>query len=218
MDFLDKYDVHINNKELLLTALTHTSYAYEHQVPSYERLEFLGDAVLQLISSEYLYKNMNLKEGEMSKVRASYVCEDALYEYAKKIGYIPYIRVGHGQEGNVNETIIADIFEAILGCIFLDQGFEVAKAYVYKIVIPYIKSGKSFLSDYKSALQEMTQMNKKTLEYVLVNEYGPSHDKTFEIEVKIDNIIYGKGIGKSKKEAEQKAARDAFRKCANKFK
>ena len=154
----------------------------------------------------------------MSKVRASYVCEDALYEYAKKIGYIPYIRVGHGQEGNVNETIIADIFEAVLGCIFLDQGFEVAKAYVYKIVIPYIKSGKSFLSDYKSALQEMTQMNKKTLEYVLVNEYGPSHDKTFEIEVKIDNIIYGRGIGKSKKEAEQKAARDAFRKCANKFK
>ena len=88
----------------------------------------------------------------------------------------------------------------------------------HKIVIPYIKSGKSFLSDYKSALQEMTQMNKKTLEYVLVNEYGPSHDKTFEIEVKIDNIIYGKGIGKSKKEAEQKAARDAFRKCANNFK
>ena len=90
MDFLDKYDVHINNKELLLTALTHTSYAYEHHIPSYERLEFLGDAVLQLISSEYLYKNMNLKEGEMSKVRASYVCEDALYEYAKKMSILIY--------------------------------------------------------------------------------------------------------------------------------
>ena len=134
MDFLDKYDVHINNKELLLTALTHTSYAYEHHVPSYERLEFLGDAVLQLISSEYLYKNMNLKEGEMSKVRASYVCEDALYEYAKKIGYIPYIRVGKGQSGNVNETIIADIFEAILGSIYLDQGFDVCKKYIYKYI------------------------------------------------------------------------------------
>lgn len=216
MDFLAKYNININNKDLLMVALTHTSYAYEHKCESYERLEFLGDAVLQLIVSEYLYNNYDYKEGEMTKIRASFVCEDALYNYAQEIGYIPYIRAGHGQIGNVNETIIADIFEAILGCIFLDLGFNKAKEYIYQTVIPNIKEGKIYLSDYKSALQEMTQMNKTTLEYVLVNEYGAPHDKTFEVEVKIGNIVYGKGIGKSKKEAEQRAAKDAFKKCASK--
>lgn len=214
MNFLEKYGINIQNKELLLTALTHTSYANEHNCPSYERLEFLGDAVLQLIVSEYLYEEEFLDEGEMSKKRASFVCEDALYEYAKDINYMPYIRVGHGQIDNVNETIISDIFEAILGSIYLDQGFNVAKKYIEEIVVPYIKKDYHFLSDYKSALQEMTQMNRKTLDYVLVSESGPAHDKTFEVVVKIDDMIFGRGIGKSKKEAEQKAAKDAFRKQA----
>ena len=215
MNFLEKYDINISNKELLMNALTHASYANEHDCNSYERLEYLGDAVLQLIVSEYLYVNESLSEGQMSKKRASFVCEEALYEYSKDINYYPYIRVGKGQLDNITENIIADIFEAILGCIYLDQGFDVAKNYVYKIVIPYIKNNHNFLYDYKSKLQEMMQMEKKTLDYIVVNESGPAHDKIFVVEVKCDNIVYGKGIGKTKKDAEQMAARDALKKQAN---
>jgi len=214
MDFLKKYNIQIKDKDLLLRALTHTSYANEHNTLSYERLEFLGDAVLELIISDYLYNNEDLTEGAMTKKRASFVCEEALAEYAKDIGYIPYIRVGHGQIDNINDTIIADIFEAILGCIYIDQGFDVAKKYIENIIVPYIKKNIIFLTDYKSALQESIQTDKKTLEYVLVNESGPGHNKTFEVEVKIDGMIFGKGIGKNKKEAEQRAAKDAFRKQA----
>ncbi|MDD5836428.1 MAG: ribonuclease III [bacterium] len=214
MDFLEKYNINIKNKELLLTSLTHTSYANEHQVPSYERLEYLGDSVLQLIVSDYLYSNTDLKEGQMSKTRASFVCESALANYAKEIGYIPYIRVGHGQLGSVNETIIADIFEAILGCIYLECGYDTAYKYVYMTVIPHIKKHEIFMQDYKSALQEATQMNRKTLDYEVISESGPAHDKHFVVEVKIDNIVYGRGEGHSKKEAEQKAAEDALRKKA----
>ncbi len=214
MDFLEKYNISIKNKDLLLTALTHSSYANEHNCQNYERLEFLGDAVLELITSDYFYNDGKLNEGEMTKKRASYVCEEALSEYAKEIGYIPYIRVGHGQLNNINETIIADIFEAILGVIYLDCGFEIAKKYINEIIIPHIKDNDVYLADYKSALQELIQTDKKTLEYVLINESGPAHDKTFTVEVKVDNIIYGKGIGKTKKEAEQYAAKDAFKKQA----
>ena len=116
--------------------------------------------------------------------------------------------------GNVNDTIVADIFEAILGAIFLDQGFMTAKKYIHDVVIPYIESGYQFFDDYKTALQEMVQTDKKSVEYRLVNEEGPAHDKTFEVDVVIDDIVYGHGVGKSKKEAEQNAAYDAFSKCA----
>ena len=214
MDFLQKYNIDIKNKELLLTALTHSSYANEHDCDSYERLEYLGDAVLEVIISDYLYNNENLSEGEMTKKRASYVCEEALFEYAKDVNYVPYIRAGHGQLDNINETIIADVFEAILGVIYLDQGFDSAKRYIEEIVIPYIKKGHVFLADYKSALQESIQTDKKTLEYVLINESGPAHNKTFEVEARIDGMIFGKGIGKTKKEAEQYAAKDAFKRQA----
>ena len=214
MDFLKKYDIEINDKELLLTALTHSSYAFEHNVSSYERLEYLGDAVLELVVSDYLYLNEKLTEGEMSRKRASFVCEEALFEYSKEVGYLPYIRVGNGQIEDINESIIADIFEAILGTIYLDQGYEIAKKYLYKIVIPKIKEGRIFMHDYKSALQELTQVNQKTPEYVITSEEGPANNRTFKAIVKVDGIIYGKGIGHSKKEAEQKAAQDAFRKEA----
>ena len=214
MNFLEKYNIDIKNKDLLLTALTHSSYANEHNCNHYERLEFLGDAVLELITSDYFYNNEDLSEGQMTKKRASYVCEEALSKYAQDIGYIPFIRVGHGQINNINNTIIADVFEAILGVIYLDSGYEEAKKYIYEIVIPHIKDNDTYLSDYKSALQELIQTDKKTLEYVLIDESGPAHDKTFTVEVKVDNIIYGKGIGKTKKEAEQEAAKDAFKKQA----
>lgn len=214
MKFLENYGIKINDGSLIDTALTHSSYSNEHECENYERLEYLGDAVLQVIISEYLYKNTDLPEGVMSKTRASYVCEKACAEYAKKVGYIPYIKVGHGQLDNINEAIIADVFEALLGAIYLDQGFEVAKKYIYKIIVPYIEAGEQFFDDYKTVLQEMVQTDKKSIEYRLTNESGPAHDKTFEVDVIIDGIIYGHGIGKTKKEAEQKAAYDAFSKCA----
>lgn len=213
MKFLRELGIDIKNKELLYTALTHTSYANENNCESYERLEYLGDAVLELIMSEYFYLNNNYSEGEMSKIRARYVCESALYEYAKQINLIPYIKVGHGIHSE-NETIIADIFEAVLAVIYLDKGYEVAKEYIYKIVIPYVLENKIFLSDYKSYLQEMVQTEKKSLEYELVNETGPSHDKTFKVNVLVDGIVFGTGIGKSKKQAEQNAAKDAIKKVA----
>ena len=214
MNFLDKYNIKINNQELLNTALTHSSYSNEHGGSNYERLEFLGDAVLQLITSEYFYKKYDYQEGELSKIRASFVCEEALAQYAKDVGIDKHIKVGNGQKGNINDTIIADTFESVLGAIYLDQGFDVAKSYVLKVLNPYVLEHHVFLGDYKSRLQEMVQTDKKSLEYRLVSETGPSHDKTFVFEVVIDGIIYGKGTGKSKKEAEQQAAYDALKKVA----
>ena len=215
MDFLEKFSINIKNKDLLLTALTHSSYANEHNVESYERLEFLGDAVLQILMSDYLYNNMLLNEGSMSKTRASYVCEAACVYYAKEINFVPYIRVGHGQLGKINDTIIADVFESIMGCIYLDLGLDSAKNLFEKVVIPCVEEHDMFLGDYKSKLQELVQTDKKTIEYRVISEIGPSHDKEFTIEAVVENIVYGKGIGKSKKEAEQKAAKEALEKCAN---
>ena len=214
MNFLSKYGIEIENQELLLTALTHSSYSNEHDVQNYERLEFLGDAVLQILMSDYLYNNLELSEGDMSKTRASYVCESACAKYAEAINFKPYIRVGHGQLNNINDTIIADMFESIMGCIYLEKGLDSVKKLFNQVVVPCIENHDNFFGDYKSKLQELVQTTKKSLEYRLINESGPAHDKVFEVEVVIDNIIYGRGIGKSKKEAEQKAAFDAFKKQA----
>lgn len=214
MNFLTKYNIEIQNKDLLLTALTHSSYSNEHGGENYERLEFLGDAVLQLITSEYFYQKENKREGELSKIRASFVCEEALAQYAKDIGINKEIRVGNGQLKDVNDTIIADTFESVLGAIYLDKGLEVARNYVLEVLTPYTEENHVFLGDYKSRLQELVQTDKKSLEYRLVSESGPSHDKTFTFEVVIDNIVYGIGTGKSKKEAEQQAAKAALKKKA----
>ncbi len=212
--FFSKYDIIIKNTQLYIQAFTHSSYANEHHTESYERLEFLGDAILEVITSEYFYLNTDLKEGDMTKLRASYVCEQALATYAKEIGLNKYILVGHGQANNINDTIIADVFESVLGAIYLDQGFSTAKSYCLKIMLQYIESGNHFFSDYKSALQELVQTDKESLKYVLIEEKGPAHDKTFTVNVVIDDIIYGTGSGKSKKEAEQHAAYDAYSKRA----
>lgn len=214
MDFLNKFNIKINDLELLNTALTHSSYANEHNCESYERLEFLGDAVLELIMSEYFYLTTDFKEGTMTKLRANYVCEKALATFFKDLGFDKYIRLGQGQLKTLNDTIIADVFEAVLAVIYLDQGFDVAKDYVKQVIVPYVLDKRDFNEDYKTRLQEVVQTDKKSLEYVLVREYGEAHKKRFVVEVKIDNIIYGKGTGKSKKEAEQKAAYDALSKSA----
>lgn len=215
MKFISDLGIDIKNKELLNIALTHSSYTNEFGGENYERLEFLGDSVLQLIMSEYFYNNSTYSEGDMSKIRASYVCEAALYEYSKKINLIPAIRVGNSLDHTENETIIADIFEAVLAVIYLDKGYDVAKKYVLDIVLPYIENKKVFLSDYKSHLQEMVQTERKSLEYILIKETGPAHDKRFTVNVLVDNIIFGTGTGKSKKEAEQNAARDAIKKAVS---
>lgn len=214
MKFLEKMGIKINNEELLKTALTHSSYSNEHNCENYERLEYLGDAILEAVTSEYLYLNTDYKEGEMTKIRANYVCEKALACYSRDIGIYKCIRLGHGQIHNLNDTIIADVFEAVAAVIYLDQGYDVVKKYLDDIIIPYIKEKRDFNTDYKTMLQEAVQTTRRSLEYVLLDEYGEAHDKTFEMAVKIDNIVYGKGIGKSKKEAEQNAALDALKKSA----
>ncbi len=213
MKFLEKFNIKFKNPMLLKVALTHSSYANEHKnCENYERLEFLGDAVLELVTSEYFYLNTDYKEGQMTKMRASYVCEKALATYAKNIGIDKEIRLGHGQMHNLNDTIIADVFEAVVGAIYLDQGFDVVKNYIDTIIIPYIKRNINFNVDYKTRLQELVQTGKKSLEYETVKEFGEAHKKVFEVVVKIDNIIYGRGKGSSKKEAEQMAALDAYNK------
>ena len=200
MKFLEKMGIKINNEELLKTALTHSSYSNEHNCDNYERLEYLGDAILEAVTSESLYLNTDYKEGEMTKIRANYVCEKALACYSRDIGIDKCIRLGHGQIHNLNDTIIADVFEAVAAVIYLDQGYDVVKKYLDDIIIPYIKEKRDFNTDYKTMLQEAVQTTRRSLEYVLLNEYGEAHDKTFEMVVKIDNIIYGKGKGKSKKD------------------
>lgn len=216
MDILDKLNIHYDNIDIYNQAFTHTSYANEMKCESYERLEFLGDAILELIISEYLYKNTDYEEGRMTKLRSHYVCENALYEYSVKLGLNEYIKLGKGQQeqdGKHCKAIVADIFESFIAAIYLDSGLNEVKKFIYKYVIPIIESNTlDFFNDYKSKLQEFVQTDKKSLEYILVNEIGPAHNKTFEIEVRINGILYGKGCAKSKKEAEQLAARDALEK------
>ncbi len=215
-EFLKKWNIVIKNKKLYETALSHSSFVNEHnKKQDYERLEFLGDAVLELVISDYLYKNVIKKEGEMTKLRASYVCESALYEYMKKLDLIKYIRVGHGEVGQIKESIVADIFESIMAAIYLEEGFLKVKEVILDIIVPYIKDPKViFFNDYKSSLQEALQSNKKSFFYETINEEGPAHDKRFTVVVKIDNIIFGKGIARSKKEAAQLAAKEALTKLA----
>ncbi len=213
MKTLKKYGIDLSNSNLLSTALTHTSYANEHNCESYERLEFLGDAVLELVSSDYIYKNHNYDEGLMSKNRSLYVCENALYEYAKDINLKDYIKVGNGIK-EPNKTVIADVFEAVIAVIYLELGIDKVTLLFNNLIVPYIESNVDFLMDYKSTLQELIQTEQRSIEYSLIKEGGPAHKKYFIVEVKIDGIVYGTGKGRSKKEAEQHAAKEAISKCA----
>jgi ribonuclease-3 len=185
---------------------------------NYERLEFLGDKVLDLVISEYLYRYMGLNEGEMTKLRASYVCENALYEYALSLHFNEYIKVGRGEEssgGKLRKAILADTFEAFIGAVYLDQGLNKVKSIVNKVIVPIMKDQhKVFFSDYKSLLQELVQIDQKTVVYEVIDQSGPAHNKTFKVMVKVDGINYGEGTAKTKKEAEQEAARDALNKQA----
>ncbi len=219
MELLEKLNIPYKNVKLYETALTHTSYANENNCVSYERLEYLGDAVLELIISDYLYKNTEYEEGKMTKYRSHYVCENANFEYSTRLGLNNYLKLGHGEEergGKYRKAIVADIFESFIGAMYLDLGFDEVKKFIYKNVVPLIEDKSiDFFDDYKSVLQELVQTDKKSLEYVIIDEQGPAHDKIFTVEVKIDDVVYGRGSAHSKKEAEQMAAHDALTKAQN---
>lgn len=204
------------NKDLLKVALTHSSYANEHQVECNERLEYLGDAVLDLCISCYLYENLNFNEGVLTKTRANAVREEALNVYAEKIKLNTYLYLGNGeiQNGGRNRpAIIADAFEAMLGAILLDSSYEEVYKVVKKIVLPHFDVVTQF-KDYKSIFQEKVQADKRTLHYEIVRDEGPANDKTYEAVVYMDDILMGRGIGKTKQKAEQNAAKAALKKEA----
>jgi len=219
-ELFNKLNIEPKDKKLYEIAFSHSSYANEHKAKTdYERLEFLGDAVLDLVMADYLYSNHKDSEGEMTKVRASYVCENANFCYASDLGLQNYIKVGNGEaKEGLKKAIVADIFEALMGAIYIDLGYATVRKVILNIILPYINNPDiTFFSDYKSSLQEMVQTKQKSLEYNLVDETGPAHDKKFTIEVVIDGISYGRGVGKSKKEAEQEAAKEAIEKLAIKI-
>ena len=203
------------NPDFLITALTHSSFAKENNIESYEKMEFLGDAILEFIISEYLYKERHLEEGIMTKMRASYVCETALATYARDLKFEEDIKLGSGESPlGANDTIMADVFEAFIAALYLDLGMDVARDVVLKIVVKYIENDTDFLRDYKSKLQELVQTGKQSVVYELVSETGPAHNKTFVTKVLVDGIVLGTGTGNSKKSSEQMAAREALSKQA----
>ena len=206
-----------HNITFLEVALTHSSYANEmrHQVRYNERQEFLGDAVLSIIVSDYLFNNYTVPEGDLTKLRAALVCERSLDVMANKIGLGDYLRLGHGEEmtgGRTRPSIIADAFEALIAAIYLDSGIESAREFVLPFVIEMLEHEDSLsFKDYKTILQEIIQQNpEQKLVYKLVGEKGPDHDKRFVVEVLLNSNVIGKGQGRSKKTAEQMAAKEAL--------
>lgn len=218
----EKIGYEFKDKSLIINALTHSSYANEckarGEATEYnERLEFLGDSVLSLVASVYLFKgNRNLFEGDLTKIRAGIVCENALYEYSLEIGLGDYLRLGHGEEvtgGRNRKSLLADAFEALLAAIYLDAGFQTAR----RFALPYLAAAAEKImkagtnEDYKTILQKFVQQNKgDILEYVMTGEQGPSHNKTFNYDVMLNNTVIGSGKGSSKRDAEQAAAKQAL--------
>lgn len=206
------------NISLLEHALTHSSYANEkkHSLGSNERLEFLGDSVLSIIVAEHLYKNYpDLPEGELTKIRASLVCEDALFEFAMELELGKFLMLGKGEQqngGNKRHSTLSDAFEAVLAAIYLDGGIEPAKKHVLRFVEKKLTDlSKAPFKDYKTMLQEVIQKNpEEKLEYVLIDATGPDHAKTFTVELRLNSNVIGKGVAGNKKTAEQHAAKQAL--------
>ena len=217
-DLQEAIGYQFNDPSLLTEALTHSSYAHEqHKKMKYnERLEFLGDAVLSIVVSDYIYKHCpNLPEGELTKLRASLVCEKSLFDFAKQIDLGSYLRLSNGERRNggaKRPSIVSDAFEALIAAIYLDGGMEPAKKHILRFVIPEIEQHKNrSFKDYKTALQEIIQKNPgEKLEYRLIGSTGPDHNKHFKVEVCLNSNVIGRGGGRSKKEAEQQAAREAL--------
>lgn len=213
----EKIGYKFKDKELLKKALTHTSYAYEHGVESNEKLEFLGDSILEFVSSIYLYKNYsNLKEGEMTKVRATVVCEASLYKIAQMHDFSDFLYLGKSERmmnKEVRPAILADSVEAVIAGIYLDGGLEKAKKFIIDNLKEPIKNASKHVGqkDYKTVLQEKLQKNGEVeIKYTILKETGPDHDKTFEAQVECNHKKLAEGTGKSKKLAEMEAARKAL--------
>ena len=213
------YGIDFSDLDLLQTAFTHTSYANEHRllkISHNERLEFLGDAALQLIISKYLYqKYPHFPEGEMSKLRSSFVREESLAGFSRSCGFDAYLLLGKGEEksgGRQRDTILGDVFEAFLGALLLDKGEAVVEQFLHQVMIPQLEVGNyERVTDYKTSLQETLQVNGEIdITYLVVDEVGPAHDKTFTVQVMADQKIIGQGKGRSKKLAEQAAAKNAL--------
>ena len=214
----EKLGYKFKNRKFLEIGVTHSSFANEtkEHVPYNERQEFLGDAVLSIIVSDYIFENYTkLPEGELTKLRASLVCEKSLCGFSNELEMGSFLRLGHGEElmgGRERPSILADAFEAVLAAIYLDGGIEPAT----KVVLRFVKKALEHVEnapfkDYKTLLQEIVQKNpEERLTYVLVGESGPDHDKRFEVNVMLNSNVIGHGIGKSKKAAEQHAAKEAL--------
>ncbi len=206
------------NKQLLTEALSHSSYANEKKKSrnSNERLEFLGDSVLSVVVSQYLFEHFShLPEGELTKIRASLVCEKSLHGFAKQINLGEYLLLGRGEEhtgGRVRPSILADAFEAVIAAIYLDGGLEAVRKHVLRFIPDDIdKKNLATFSDFKTILQEVIQKNpEEKVEYILADQTGPDHNKAFKVQVCLNSNIIGTGTGKSKKEAEQMAAKEAL--------
>ncbi|MBQ1193548.1 MAG: ribonuclease III [Lachnospiraceae bacterium] len=219
----DKIGYSFNNEDLLKQAITHSSFANEQKInklKNYERLEFLGDAVLELVSSEFLFnENKDMPEGQLTRLRASMVCEPALAYCARDIDLGTYILLGKGEEatgGRNRDSITSDVMEAVIGAIFLDGGLDNAKKFINRFVLSDLENKILFL-DSKTLLQEEIQKkNSAQLRYELVGETGPDHDKQFSVEAYLDDVLIGTGIGRTKKAAEQKAAYEALVKIKGK--
>lgn len=204
-------------KELLLQALTHSSFSNEQKInksKDYERLEFLGDAVLELVSSDFLFhNNPDMPEGKLTRMRASMVCEPALAFCARDLQLHEYIRLGKGEEmtgGRHRDSIISDVMEAVIGSLYLDGGFQVAHDFIHRFILSDLED-KILFYDAKTVLQEMIQEDPQgTLQYRLVKEEGPDHDKSFMVEACINGKPVSQGVGRTKKAAEQQAAYEAI--------
>lgn len=204
------------NKNLLKNALTHTSYAYENKVKSNERLEYLGDSILEFVSSKYLFENFeNLSEGEMTKVRAYSVCEESLFKIAQKHNFSDFLYLGRSEKmsHSVKKAIIADSVEAVIAAIYLDGGLAPAEKFILENIKEQIEfaSQNVGMKDYKTVLQEELQKNGEVvIKYNLIKEEGPDHAKIFTVNVECDGKTMAEGTGKSKKKAEMEAARKAL--------
>lgn len=213
----EKIGYRYKNKELIKEALTHSSFANEQKINKsndYERLEFLGDAVLELVSSEFLFKtHPDMPEGKLTRTRASMVCEPALAFCAKDLELNQYIRLGKGEEltgGRNRDSIISDVMEAVIGSLYLDGGFKVAHDFIHKFILSDLED-KILFYDAKTVLQEMIQETPhKSLTYELLREEGPDHNKCFWVEAYVNGVSVSKGSGRTKKAAEQQAAYEAI--------
>ena len=213
MKLLKKFSIEPKNIHLYKLAFLHESYSNENNLNEcYERLEFLGDAVLDLVVSEFLYnRDPNLTEGQLTRMRSNYVCKKAIYTYSMELGFNKHIKLG-GPELSRRETdsVISDVFESFIGALYLDLGLDTVKEFLSQTVLPHIENKSTFFIDYKSELKLICDQNAFEVTYELINEEGEPHNKTFTMVAIINEKNYGTGVGGSKKEAQQNAARMAL--------